>query len=92
MTAYLVDLGHKVGGLLCRVPNLTQCESNDCIRHSMHQYVNSEAPKQHSHAPVLLPSCHNILVTGTGVAGSLQSMQKTASSAQGLLDALIATK
>ena len=48
MTAYLVDLGHKVGGLLCRVPNLTQCESNDCIRHSMYQYVNSEAPKQHS--------------------------------------------
>ena len=32
--AYLVDLGHKVWSLLCRVPDLTQCESNDCIRHS----------------------------------------------------------
>ena len=33
--AYLVNLGHKVGGLLCGMPNLTQCEGNDCRGHTM---------------------------------------------------------
>lgn len=33
--AYLMELGHKVGGLLCGMPNLTQREGNDCRGHRM---------------------------------------------------------
>lgn len=42
--ADLVDLGHEVGCLLCRMPNLTQRESNDCTRHSITSLCEQRPP------------------------------------------------